>query len=91
MAEDTRTIWRYPVGPIADALVVVEMPVGAQIAHMDWRYGTPHLWCIVLPSAPKCARSFRWCGTGHPIPSDAVYIGTIQRPPFVWHLVEVAA
>ncbi len=30
-------------------------------------------------------------GTGHPIPSDAVHLGSWSSGPFVWHLYAVTA
>jgi hypothetical protein len=35
-------------------------------------------------------RAFQVFGTGHPLPDDAVYVGTCPRTPLglVWHLYE---
>lgn len=86
-----KKIFKYPVH-ITD-LQTIEMHKGAEILCFQVQetiHGNfPTLWAIVDPDAPKETRSFRVIGTGNPIENDMrEYIGTVQMPPFVWHLFE---
>lgn len=47
------------------------------------------LWTLVDTEEPLVLREFLIMGTGHLMPKDGVmYLGTVQQPPFVWHIFE---
>lgn len=48
------------------------------------------LWAEVQPAAGLVERTFRILGTGHNMPEGVplAYVGTVQQPPFVWHVYE---
>lgn len=87
-------VWKFPLtgwGPGSQIRHEAEMPTGAKIRTLQTQRGVSTLWAEVDPSAPKIKRLFEWVGTGHPVPDNAVYVGTvqIQDGAYVFHLYEV--
>ena len=78
-------IWKYEV-PIQSE-VQIAMQHGAVPLFFGLQGDIPTLWAKVDPTVHKCKRKFRVVGTGHDIP-EGVYVGTVQVPPFVWHLFD---
>ena len=79
------TVHRYTV-PVDDHWHRLELP--GPVLHVATRDPqVVELWCEVrvAPAAPVRLRVF---GTGHPIPDEAVYVGTALSPfgGLVWHL-----
>jgi len=72
-----------------------EMPAGARILTVQDQRGTPRLWALVDPSAPKETRTFRIHGTGHPVPDSErlSYLASFQMRggELVFHAFEVVA
>lgn len=85
-----RRVFKYPIlTPHSGSPVVpVEMPQGSRALEFQYQDGVPCLWAEVDPSRATERRHFEIFGTGHLIPLDAKYVGTVQDPPFVWHLYE---
>lgn len=82
-----RVVWKYE---LTDMSQDVLMPEGADIVRFAFQVTTACAWAIVDPSRPKKARRLAVFGTGHDaIPDAAVYLGTAQQGPFVWHLFEL--
>lgn len=79
-----KMIWKYPMG----IATTHEMPEGAEFLAIQEQGDAACAWFLVLPDNPKVPRKFYVHGTGHEIPMDRKYLGTFQRPPFVWHLFE---
>jgi hypothetical protein len=80
-----RTIWKFPF-EIADD-IPLELPVGAEVVHVDTQGGQPCIWALVDPEAPKEKQHFRIHGTGHPIDDpEFQYVASFQQSRFVWHL-----
>jgi len=71
---------------------VIDMPIGAEILHLNMQNGDPQLWALVNPDAKLEERHFEIFGTGHPIHDDMgierKYIGTYFEGSFVFHLFE---
>lgn len=45
------------------------------------------LWLLVDPRARQVAHAYRVIGTGWDFdPEGWRYVGTLQTPPFVWHV-----
>ena len=83
-----KSVWKYSLfmGPSK-----LELPVGAQVLHVDEQDGIPQIWVLVDTEAPKETRHFEVRGTGHAVEEQRAYIGTWQSPPYVWHLFEKPA
>lgn len=83
-----RAVWKFAV--LGGTVPYVEpLPAGAKVLHLGQQRGLPHIWVEVEETAAAEDRTFQVIGTGQEIPGGAVYIGTWQEPPFVWHLYEV--
>lgn len=84
------TIYKYSV-PIKDEFEL-ELPQGAKILAFQTQNDDPMIWALVDSEKETGKRKFTIRGTGNPIESDMVdddvYIGTIQKDGFVWHLFE---
>lgn len=79
---EIRDFWRFVV------------PSGSKILKVDVQDGKPTFWYSFnhryLYGGEKEERMLTIVGTGHVYNSDVVnYLGTIQRPPFVWHIFEL--
>jgi hypothetical protein len=80
-------IFKYEV-PIVDDFALL-MPSGAEVLAFQVQRGVPCIWARVDERADLVQRNFHVIGTGNPMPDvQMVYIGTVQMPPFVWHLFE---
>ena len=70
----------------------IQMPVGAEILHVNTQKNQPCLWALVDPKARAETRWFRVLGTGHAISEEYVslgdYVGTffLYDKSFVGHL-----
>jgi len=86
--ENSRAIWKFAL-ELAD-YQQVEMPEGAEIISVAVQGELVCLWAIVNPARPAEYRGIQIVGTGNPIPANLQrFIGTVQIPPFVWHVFEV--
>lgn len=90
------TIWKFPIFDGFSTTGAIEMPEGAEIVTMQRDLngsGPATVWARVDPNARKTLRRFQHVGTGQPIPSDGVYLGTWQQESiagfFVFHVFEV--
>lgn len=83
----TRRIYKYPITGID---VEINIPALGQICTCLLQEGVPTLWVDVEDVNMTFARRFVVVGTGHEVPSGAIYTGTWQEPSsFVGHLFEV--
>lgn len=70
-----KTVWK--VEALIDGTVTI--PSGAQFLDIQVQKGTPMIWVLVDPTAPKINMNVSIYGTGHPMPDDpGRYIGTFQ-------------
>ncbi len=82
----TRTIHKFPLHDVEN---VVDITCNAVILCVQMQNDVPTLWAEVKPKVfVNEKRVFIVIGTGHDIPDHAKYVGTIQNPPFVWHIYE---
>lgn len=80
------TIHRYEV-PVDDQWHTIQLR--GEVVHVAAR-NSPHIveiWARVYDQTPTTHR-VRVFGTGHPMPADAMYVGTALIGPFAWHLME---
>lgn len=82
------TIFKYEL--MVTDVQAVSMPCGARVLCVQNQNGSMMLWAEVDAHAARVTRTFRVIGTGHDLPVTAAltYVGTVQRPPFVWHVYE---
>ena len=66
----------------------VELPKGSIILNCDIQSGEICLWAKVNTEEPMEKRYFTIVGTGWEIDNNMCYIGTVQSPPYVWHIME---
>lgn len=78
-------IYKYPI-EIKDTQNIL-MPFDANVISVQVQNGVICLWAEAEHET-KAGRTFYVVGTGHERPEDAMYIGTVQMPPFVWHIYE---
>lgn len=86
-------IYKYVV-PIDKPFFDLELPARAEILAFQIQNGQPMLWVLINKEAMKVLRHFAIRGTGEAMNdwhSSDVHIGTVQIPPFVWHLFETKA
>ncbi len=70
------------------------MPYRSKILAFQVHNGEPVIWVLVDTDTVSDMRHFAIRGTGEAMNdwrSSDIYIGTVQIPPFVWHLFETKA
>ncbi len=86
----TKTIWKFSF--FTDDMIMLKMPVGAEILHLNMQNNDPQLWALVNADNDQEVRRFEIFGTGHPIKYDMgierKYIGTYFEGALVFHLFE---
>lgn len=89
-----KTIYKYEL-EVKDGIQEVYMPDAADIIHVGEQNGKICMWAEVDTTNISEQRYFHVIGTGHPIPNTkgiptrSNWTGTVQMPPFVWHVYEV--
>lgn len=82
-----KTIRKFPF-KLGDE-ILIDMPQGAQVIHVQDQGGTPCVWAIVDPAPDRPRRIYKFfvVGTGYPLPKErGIHLGTWSDGPFVWHL-----
>ncbi|MGB2626450.1 MAG: hypothetical protein WAK20_06650 [Candidatus Acidiferrum sp.] len=82
------TIWKFEF-EVNDEPQLRYMPEGSRVLSVQVQAGAICLWASVFPNNASRPRSFRVRGTGHQWDAGEEWVGTVQMPPFVWHLLEV--
>lgn len=89
-----RMVHKYAV-PIDDPPREIMMPWPSRILHVGVQkhpqaQGHIMFWAEVERAGPGSQlRRFIVRGTGHYVPPDAEWRGTVMDDPFVWHLYEI--
>ncbi len=80
------TIWKFELS--TDGLI--EMPAGARLLSVQVQHGSPQIWAEVDPMGARIKRKLIVVGTGWPdsVPSLAVFLGTFQTGPMVFHVYD---
>jgi hypothetical protein len=90
-----RTVHKYIIGnPTPEGLVLISMPIGAQILRVDTQNNIPVLWARINSEQPYVQKHFRVAGTGqnldHGVRPDE-YVGTFFLDDLVFHLFRAEA
>ena len=83
-----KTIWKFDFD-VSDSTQLRDMPDASQVLSVQVQSGKICLWASVFPDNQLRTRAFRVRGTGHEWGVGEEWVGTVQMPPFVWHLLEV--
>jgi hypothetical protein len=80
--ESKLQIWKYPIDCdklTNDGLLLLELPLGAEILTIQLQHKSPTLWAKVDTSLPLEVRRIHVYGTGHTIQRvPLTYLGTVQ-------------
>ena len=77
-------IWKYQTD---GERTVINAQKDAKFLHVDYQHGILCVWAEVDDEASSEQIELSVVGTGHENPKPtAEYIGTVQHPPFVWHV-----
>lgn len=84
-----KTIYKYQVTP-TDPRLEIELPGSAKVVFVGSQLvGVVNFWVeLTISHRTKHKRIFVLHGTGHDIPDNHDYIGSVLDSPFVWHLYE---
>lgn len=80
-----KTIYKYP---LANTLAPqkIKIPACAKFLHFQDQDGVLTAWFEVNPEASMVERTYVIFGTGRTVSKDAVWQGTCQQGPYMWHL-----
>ena len=79
-----KTIWKYQLKETDTQIITA--PEDAVFVHVGAQQNKLCLWAIVEPHKRQRDYTIIIHGTGHPVLPNLTYIGTVQHPPFVWHI-----
>lgn len=77
-----RCVYKYKVNNVYD------IPLPATPLFCAIQAGEICVWVLIddAPYVTTCRYVFREVGTGHEVPVAAEYVGSVQDPPYVWHI-----
>lgn len=82
-----RAVYKYVLDVGETSL---QIPMGGKVLSAQLHDVYACIWVEVITEVEVVeTRTFRIVGTGHAVPIGALYVGTIQQSPFVWHVYEV--
>jgi len=64
------------------------LPIGAKVLHVAMQDGMICLWALIDVRQNSDNRMFVVYATGASVETCGEYVGTVQDPPFVWHVFE---
>lgn len=86
-----KVVWKYELQPKQENKI--EMPVGAEVLHIDCQNNKPHLWALVPTDTDKEERTFYIIPTGEPfVAKGKEHLGTTLQGrcesglTLVWHI-----
>lgn len=85
-----RQVWKYP---LEHTFTELNVPHGWRVLHVGLQGKTPTVWIEVDPNAINSLLVFLMIGTGHPVPKNATYRGTVLMycDTLVMHVYEVVS
>jgi hypothetical protein len=83
-----KAILKYPI--FLEDEFSISMPVDAVPLYVNVQRGEPFLWALATVNGRESERTFYVAGTGHPVASDRLYVGSfmLYEGAFVGHLFE---
>lgn len=84
-----KTVHKYPLSLAEDNHIVAHE--NAWFFDAQIQYEKICVWAVVDTDEPPVTKHIGVFGTGNPLPEDKNlrHIGTVQQPPFVWHIFEI--
>jgi hypothetical protein len=84
-----KIVYKYPIK--LQNLSEILIPIGAKFLSCQVQDSRICLWMLVDYPAESQSRKIRVIGTGDPIKLEDLndqweFLGTVQMPPFVWHI-----
>jgi len=79
-----KVIWKFRLNLMEEQILL--LPFGAEVLTVQMQGGVIVLWAVVSPAAAKVQWRFFIIGTGNDFIRLGTYIGTVQQPPYVWHV-----
>jgi hypothetical protein len=80
-----KTIHKYPL--LSCATQSVQVPQGAELLSVQVQDNNIFFWALVQTARKSTSLRVEIVGTGLPANySKEAYFGTVQLPPFVWHV-----
>ena len=79
-------IYKYELELDLGAVQEIMMHQNSKILCLQSQGGKVCIWAEVDPYQYEDPSQFVFVGTGWDIPAKAEYVGTMQHPPFVFHL-----
>lgn len=87
--KQNQTVFKWPMPSPLLGEITHQMRRGHKVVHLAVQNDELHMWTVGPQDGPSEPRTFEVYGTGHDVPGDRAYVGTVQSPPFVWHVFEV--
>lgn len=79
-----RTVHKYVISITRGSRLL--LPDTARVVHVGMQNDLC-LWIELETEEPyRNEKTFIVIGTGHPVPQDGTYVGTVFDGPFVWHV-----
>lgn len=83
-----KIVWKFRING-QGSQIQVQMPRDAKILYFAQQDGQLTIWAEVDPEATMEWRALQIVGTGHSVPHEGKYIGSLQDGVFVWHLYDL--
>jgi hypothetical protein len=80
-----KTIYKYPLRNYLGPQKIM-LPACAIFRHFQEQDGVLTAWFEVSTNASEVERTYQILGTGRMIPENALWQGTCQQGPYMWHL-----
>lgn len=86
-----KTIYKYPITSALNPVSVCQIYIPKNSMQLSIQIQNHQicLWALVNPDELPELREFIIAGTGNLLPNEGMkYLGTVQQPPYVWHIFE---
>jgi len=82
-------VFKYPIY-LTNNIQTLQLPESAKVLAFQIQDGDMCIWVLMNPERTRITRLFRVISTGNALHDEPMeYIGTVQQPPYVWHLFEI--
>ncbi|KAA0117846.1 hypothetical protein CIW48_26955 [Methylobacterium sp. P1-11] len=77
-------IWKFDVKPSLEPITFKAPGLGKAL-FFGLQDHQARVWMKIKPGHPEVERRIQVVGTGHDIPENWRYVGSVQDGPYVWH------